>query len=184
MDSKGKRKNTSELKSPNRKRGVDEEEISKTNNNTDDSNVIDGLEFEDPFGDEFEDDEVDPNDDGYETVSDDEEEDGGGKMAVDNTQTTTTNTTTNKSSNDNKQKQAWRPGVDAIEEDEELEYDPSAYIMYHSIQTEWPCLSFDFIRDEYGDNRQRVSLCTFKVFYIHFLIAFILWYSSLYLCSW
>ena len=157
MDSKGKRKNTSELKSPNRKRGVNEEETSKSNDNT--NNDIDGLEFEDPFGDEFEDDEVDPNDDGYETVSDDEEEDGGGKMAVDNTQTTTTNTAANtKNNNDNKQKQAWRPGVDAIEEDEELEYDPSAYIMYHSIQTEWPCLSFDFIRDEYGDNRQRVSI--------------------------
>ena len=44
--------------------------------------------------------------------------------------------------------------------DGELEYDPSAYVMYHSVQMEWPCLSFDFIRDEYGDNRQRVRINT------------------------
>ncbi|EZG43168.1 putative WD repeat protein [Gregarina niphandrodes] len=39
----------------------------------------------------------------------------------------------------------FRPGVDVLEEDEVLEHDPSAYDMYHRINVEWPCLSFDII---------------------------------------
>ncbi len=36
--------------------------------------------------------------------------------------------------------QVWRPGVDGMGEDEELDYDPSAYDCLHSFQLEWPCL--------------------------------------------
>ncbi len=53
-------------------------------------------------------------------------------------------------------KQVWRPGIDRIEEGEALEYDPSAYVMYHAFKLEWPSLSFDIIRDSLGDGRQRV----------------------------
>jgi hypothetical protein len=52
----------------------------------------------------------------------------------------------------------WRAGIDEIPEGEELEYDPSAYVCYHSLRTEWPCLSFDIVRDNLGDSRHRVSL--------------------------
>jgi ribosome assembly protein RRB1 len=59
--------------------------------------------------------------------------------------------------------QVWRPNVDKLEEGEALEYDPSAYVMYHSFRTEWPCLSFDFLKDTLGDNRQRFPLTMFAV---------------------
>ena len=41
----------------------------------------------------------------------------------------------------------------AMPEGTTLEHDPSAYHMLHEITAEWPCLSFDFIRDDLGENR-------------------------------
>jgi len=38
---------------------------------------------------------------------------------------------------------------------EKLEVDPTAYKMLHGLTPEWPSLSFDFIRDELGENRTR-----------------------------
>lgn len=38
----------------------------------------------------------------------------------------------------------WLPGM-PLEEGEELQADPSAYVMLHSFSLGWPCLSFDFI---------------------------------------
>ncbi|CAM9218438.1 unnamed protein product [Heterosigma akashiwo] len=55
-------------------------------------------------------------------------------------------------------RQVWRPGVDALEEGEQLDYDPSAYIMYHTIQPEWPCLSFDILKDNLGEGRTRFPM--------------------------
>jgi len=52
-------------------------------------------------------------------------------------------------------KRVFRPGVDELPEGEELTYDPRAYVMYHSLTAEWPCLSFDIFRDDKGSNRQR-----------------------------
>ena len=37
----------------------------------------------------------------------------------------------------------------------ELEYDPSAYVMYHCLAPEWPCLSFDILGDTLGGGRTR-----------------------------
>eukprot|EP00026_Physarum_polycephalum_P006534 Phypoly_transcript_06582.p1 GENE.Phypoly_transcript_06582~~Phypoly_transcript_06582.p1 ORF type:complete len:456 (+),score=102.34 Phypoly_transcript_06582:381-1748(+) len=51
-------------------------------------------------------------------------------------------------------KQVWRP-KDALEEGEELEYDPSTYNMLHSLGTQWPCLSFAFLPDNLGANRTK-----------------------------
>ena len=36
-----------------------------------------------------------------------------------------------------------------------LEMDPTAYKMYHAMQNEWPSLSFDFIHDPYGIARSK-----------------------------
>lgn len=49
----------------------------------------------------------------------------------------------------------WRPGVDELGDNEELDYDAKAYKTYHKLQTDWPCLSFDFIRDKLGENRTK-----------------------------
>ncbi|KAG0618694.1 hypothetical protein M758_4G085700 [Ceratodon purpureus] len=44
----------------------------------------------------------------------------------------------------------WQPGVDAMGEDEELQFDPTAYHCMHSFKLGWPCLSFDIMRDDLG----------------------------------
>lgn len=40
-----------------------------------------------------------------------------------------------------------------LEEGDELEMDPRAYTMLHKLDVEWPCLSFDVVRDELGGGR-------------------------------
>jgi ribosome assembly protein RRB1 len=47
------------------------------------------------------------------------------------------------------------PGRHILGKDEVLEPDDSVYIMRHTMNTDWPCLSFDVLRDDEGDQRQR-----------------------------
>lgn len=47
--------------------------------------------------------------------------------------------------------------------DEELEMDDSAYEMYHQAQTNAPCLSFDVIADDLGQNRSQYPHTCFLV---------------------
>lgn len=93
------------------------------------------LRFEDPFPDQFEDEEewsaevgseVDDNDHDA-----DDDDDGDLEEVV----------------------QSWNPF--SGEAGEKLEMDPSAYKMHHSLTPEWPSLSFDFVRDEWGEARTR-----------------------------
>ncbi|XP_026393918.1 glutamate-rich WD repeat-containing protein 1-like [Papaver somniferum] len=44
----------------------------------------------------------------------------------------------------------WQPGVDPLEEGEELQCDPSAYDRLHAFHVGWPCLSFDILGDTLG----------------------------------
>lgn len=60
-------------------------------------------------------------------------------------------------------KQMFRPGVDELQEGERLEHDPAAYIMYHPMRFNWPCLSFDFLPDTLGPARTRFPLTAFLV---------------------
>ena len=48
------------------------------------------------------------------------------------------------------EKKVFRPGIDQLAEDEELEVDPSAYEMLHPLGTYWPCLSLDVVKDTKG----------------------------------
>lgn len=49
------------------------------------------------------------------------------------------------------------PGGD-IAQDEELVADQSTYEMLHSLKVEWPCLSFDILKDKLGNGRTTVNL--------------------------
>ncbi|KAJ7631190.1 WD40-repeat-containing domain protein [Roridomyces roridus] len=55
------------------------------------------------------------------------------------------------------------PGRDTLGPDETLEPDESVYIMRHSMKVTWPCLSFDVLRDNLGDQRQRYPATSYLV---------------------
>lgn len=99
--------------------------------------TAENLRFEDPFVDEviIEDEIVEEGDDSDDAddVADDAEEDGMDVEVV----------------------QSWHPLMGGTPPDEPLEMDPSAYKMYHTLTPEWPSLSFDFLKDNLGDARQR-----------------------------
>lgn len=46
----------------------------------------------------------------------------------------------------------------ALEQDEVLEVDQSAYEMLHSMDVQWPCLSFDVLWDRLGEERKSVGM--------------------------
>lgn len=110
------------------------------------------LVFEDPFGDDFEDEEF----------IDDESDDEEGNLGPEAEDMDDDQVGLEEDEENNPQpNQIWRPGVDELPEGEELEFDPSAYVMYHTLRTEWPCLSFDVMRDSMGDARSRFPLSMF-----------------------
>lgn len=55
------------------------------------------------------------------------------------------------------------PGTHALGKDEILEADDSVYLMRHSMAGNWPCLSFDVLRDNLGDERQRYPATAYLV---------------------
>ncbi len=116
---------------------------------------IEELIFEDPFGDEFEEEDIEAE----EIDNDEEDEDAMDEDAMDEDDN-------DENENDETEvpKQVWRPGIDTLEEGDALEYDPTAYVMYHSLKTEWPCLTFDILKDTLGDGRQRVITLIFLIY--------------------
>lgn len=40
-----------------------------------------------------------------------------------------------------------------------MDYDSSAYVMFHAMNVEWPCMSFDVVRDSLGVKRTQVWIC-------------------------
>lgn len=50
-----------------------------------------------------------------------------------------------------------------LKEDEHLVCDQSAYIMLHQAQTGAPCLSFDVITDNLGNDRHEFPMTTYLV---------------------
>jgi ribosome assembly protein RRB1 len=55
------------------------------------------------------------------------------------------------------------PGVHSLGRDEVLEPDESAYNMLQKMGVDWPCLSFDVLRDNLGDQRQRFPATAYIV---------------------
>ncbi|KAJ6504386.1 WD40-repeat-containing domain protein [Mycena vulgaris] len=55
------------------------------------------------------------------------------------------------------------PGRNVLGPDEILEPDDAVYIMRHSMKVTWPCLSFDILRDNLGDERQRYPATSYLV---------------------
>jgi ribosome assembly protein RRB1 len=55
------------------------------------------------------------------------------------------------------------PGVHSLGRDEVLEADETAYHMLHHMGVDWPCLSFDVLRDGLGDQRQRFPATAYIV---------------------
>lgn len=55
------------------------------------------------------------------------------------------------------------PGVHSLGRDEVLEPDETAYHMLQRMGVDWPCLSFDILRDNLGDQRQRFPATTYIV---------------------
>jgi len=53
------------------------------------------------------------------------------------------------------------PGKE-LGENEVLVVDNTAYEMLHSMNVEWPCLSFDFLNDNLGVNRTTVNIKLLK----------------------
>lgn len=51
--------------------------------------------------------------------------------------------------------QVYIPGKHVLGKDEILEPDDSVYVMRHSMNVNWPCPSFDILRDNLGDERPR-----------------------------
>ena len=58
---------------------------------------------------------------------------------------------------------AFIPGLHTLGKDEILEADESVYVMRHTMNTDWPCLSFDVLRDDSGDQRQRFPASAYIV---------------------
>ena len=114
-------------------------------------------EFEDAWMDEEEDDDEDgdvvvaPNSD----EEDNEEEEGvNDGMALEELQKQSASMDDD-AEDDNVN--VYLPGQ-KLAEGEVLVADNSVYEMLHQMHVEWPCLSFDFLRDNLGMNRKTVSI--------------------------
>lgn len=59
--------------------------------------------------------------------------------------------------------EAFIPGNHLLGKDEILEPDDSVYTMRHTMNVNWPCLSFDVLRDNLGDERQRYPATAYIV---------------------
>lgn len=108
--------------------------------------VEEELEFEDDYEDEFEEEEVAMDEDDDDAAMDEEG-------------------TSNKKVTFEQEEPTERVSYYAPrgDEDEELDFDMSAYGSLHQLRFEWPALSFDFLRDHMGMDRTRLPTSLWMV---------------------
>lgn len=129
--------------------------------------VEDDMEFEDPYGDDFEDSDEDIFEAGDEDEEDMDEENL--EQFVETSQARALATIDEdtqeekKVNNKPKGKDIYIPGVTQLGPDEVLEADPSTYDMLHWMSVDWPCLSFDILEDNLGDERRNYPHSTYMV---------------------
>lgn len=99
------------------------------------------LECEDPFGDDFEEENIITEEEVEAMECEDDDDDEVEKVKV------------------------WRPNVDQLGPDEQLEYDVNAYDLFHELKSDWPCLSLDIVKDNLGHQRTKVII--FPLFLIN-----------------
>ena len=134
---------------------------------------IDDLVFEDPYEDE------------WGSSSDDEEQQAANDgrlaefMASKNAPASSSSSSSSSSSaqddvamqdqdesteeTDRKAPAIWRGNVDELPEGQVLDFDESTYITHHAMRTQWPCLSFDIIRDKLGSGRTKFPMTSYLV---------------------
>lgn len=145
--------------------GASKRAASSASGGDNDEGDVEDLVFEDPFGDEFDPEDVDALGRADAGGVDDDMAVGAGIAAVSGSGSGGMEVVAEEEPLQQQQVQTkvWRAGVDELTEGEELEYDSTAYHMYHSLRPEWPCLSFDVMRDSLGTNRSRFPHTVFAV---------------------
>ena len=145
------RKRVREDEAPKRKRA------SNTPGENELSDDSDGIEYEDAFEDEIEEEEIITEEmENLELGEEEDEED-----------------------DEEKNKKVWRPNVDKLGEGEVLEYESNTYDLYHVLRSDWPCLSIDIVPDKLG--YMRSTVCTIII--LIFLCYLILFNFSIYILN-
>ncbi|KAK9463755.1 WD40-repeat-containing domain protein [Lipomyces oligophaga] len=109
-------------------------------------------EFEDPYEDEFESENEVEEDEIIELVDEDEGE-----------ATAESNAVSEHKPDKKEGPRIFLPNLDQLGKDEILEPDPTVYEMLHRINLNWPCLSFDILADNLGEERRDYPKTTYFV---------------------
>eukprot|EP01088_Endostelium_zonatum_P018304 TRINITY_DN5823_c0_g1_i1.p1 TRINITY_DN5823_c0_g1~~TRINITY_DN5823_c0_g1_i1.p1 ORF type:complete len:542 (-),score=156.98 TRINITY_DN5823_c0_g1_i1:32-1657(-) len=138
--------NTNNTTSKRRRGGKNNKNKENANKNIED--MMEGLEMDDDYDDEYEEEEI------YAPVDDEDGDMEGDEIGIPEDHTLTQNEPPPDESQPQERKRVWKPGQN-LAEGEVLEYDPSAYDMLHRLNVEWPLLSFSVIHDQLGFQRTK-----------------------------